>query len=121
MQVHVRRSVTGREDVISSENGDPSHLAKPFKPLVRKSKLVVVDLAGSERVHKSGITPTYDLFHWYTSHLYVYKTFKFISNCFSIFGMFCMCVPHTKGGLCFTFTWLLRNLICFDSMLFFVS
>lgn len=57
MQVHVRRSVTGREDIISSENGDPSHFAKPFKPLVRKSKLVVVDLAGSERVHKSGIYP----------------------------------------------------------------
>ncbi|KAM4104967.1 hypothetical protein ACJW30_06G198200 [Castanea mollissima] len=54
LMVHVRRSVMGREDIISSENGDPSHLAKPFKPLVRKSKLVVVDLAGSERVHKSG-------------------------------------------------------------------
>lgn len=47
----------GREDIISSENGDPPHLAKPFKPLVRKSKLVVVDLAGSERIHKSGLYP----------------------------------------------------------------
>ncbi|KAE7997035.1 hypothetical protein FH972_001705 [Carpinus fangiana] len=54
LMVHVKRSVMGREDIISSENGDPPHLAKPFKPLVRKSKLVVVDLAGSERVHKSG-------------------------------------------------------------------
>lgn len=58
LQVHVKRSVMGREDIISSENGDPPpHLAKPFKPLVRKSKLVVVDLAGSERIHKSGLYP----------------------------------------------------------------
>lgn len=54
LMVHVKRSVMGREDTISSENDEPSHLAKPFKPLVRKSKLVVVDLAGSERIHKSG-------------------------------------------------------------------
>ncbi|XP_059458667.1 kinesin-like protein KIN-UB isoform X2 [Corylus avellana] len=54
LMVHVKRSVMGREDIISSENGDPPHLAKPFKSLVRKSKLVVVDLAGSERIHKSG-------------------------------------------------------------------
>ncbi|KAF5466944.1 hypothetical protein F2P56_016822 [Juglans regia] len=54
LMVHVRRSVIGREEIISSENGDSSHLVKPFKPLVRKSKLVVVDLAGSERIHKSG-------------------------------------------------------------------
>ncbi|KAB2634438.1 armadillo repeat-containing kinesin-like protein 2 [Pyrus ussuriensis x Pyrus communis] len=39
---------------VASENGDPTHLTKPFKPLVRKSKLVVVDLAGSERIQKSG-------------------------------------------------------------------
>ena len=43
------------EDVVSTENNDASHLTKPSKPLVRKSKLVVVDLAGSERIHKSGI------------------------------------------------------------------
>uniref|UniRef100_A0A2N9JAP7 Kinesin-like protein n=1 Tax=Fagus sylvatica TaxID=28930 RepID=A0A2N9JAP7_FAGSY len=54
LMVHVKRSVMGREDIISSENGDPSHLTKPFKPLLRKSKLIVVDLAGSERIHKSG-------------------------------------------------------------------
>lgn len=55
VQVQVKRSVLGREDDVSSENGDPSHLTKPFKPLVRKSKLVVVDLAGSERIQKSGV------------------------------------------------------------------
>ncbi|VVA25016.1 PREDICTED: armadillo [Prunus dulcis] len=54
LMVQVKRSVLGREDDVSSENGDPSHLTKPFKPLVRKSKLVVVDLAGSERIQKSG-------------------------------------------------------------------
>ena len=47
----------GREDNLSGENGESSHLTKPFKPLVRKSKLVVVDLAGSERIQKSGICP----------------------------------------------------------------
>ena len=59
MQVHVKRSVTGRHDrevALSSENGNVSHLIKPLKPtIVRKSKLVVVDLAGSERIDKSGI------------------------------------------------------------------
>ncbi|KAF5453362.1 hypothetical protein F2P56_028267 [Juglans regia] len=54
LMVHVKRSFMDGEDIISSENGDISHLAKPLKPLVRKSKLVVVDLAGSERIHKSG-------------------------------------------------------------------
>lgn len=54
LQVHVRRSVAG-EDALSSENGNMSHLVKPTRPLVRKSKLVVVDLAGSERIHKSGV------------------------------------------------------------------
>lgn len=54
LMVHVRRSVMGREDNLSGENGESSHLTKPFKPLVRKSKLVVVDLAGSERIQKSG-------------------------------------------------------------------
>ncbi|KAJ1426772.1 P-loop containing nucleoside triphosphate hydrolase [Sesbania bispinosa] len=52
--VHIKRSVMECEDIVSSQNGDASHLTKPSKPLVRKSKLVVVDLAGSERVHKSG-------------------------------------------------------------------
>ncbi|KAK7340121.1 hypothetical protein VNO77_20815 [Canavalia gladiata] len=54
LMVHIRRSVMESEDIVSSHNGDTSHLTKPSKPLVRKSKLVVVDLAGSERVHKSG-------------------------------------------------------------------
>ncbi|KAK7256645.1 hypothetical protein RIF29_30099 [Crotalaria pallida] len=54
LMVHIRRSVMESEDIVSSENGDASHLIKPPKPLVRKSKLVVVDLAGSERIHKSG-------------------------------------------------------------------
>lgn len=57
VQVHVKRSVVGKEDNLSGESGEPSHLTKPLKPLVRKSKLVVVDLAGSERVHKSGLYP----------------------------------------------------------------
>lgn len=55
IQVHIKRSVAESEDIVSSQNGDASHLIKPSKPLVRKSKLVVVDLAGSERVHKSGV------------------------------------------------------------------
>ncbi|KAJ1414877.1 P-loop containing nucleoside triphosphate hydrolase [Sesbania bispinosa] len=54
LMVHIKRSVMECEDIVSSQNGDASHLTKPSKPLVRKSKLVVVDLAGSERVHKSG-------------------------------------------------------------------
>lgn len=55
LQVHVERSVKGRDSAISSENGSTSHTAKAFKPpVVRKSKLVVVDLAGSERIDKSG-------------------------------------------------------------------
>ncbi|EXB52669.1 Armadillo repeat-containing kinesin-like protein 2 [Morus notabilis] len=54
LMVHVKRSVMGREDSLSGENGESSHLTKPFKPLLRKSKLVVVDLAGSERIQKSG-------------------------------------------------------------------
>ncbi|OIW07645.1 hypothetical protein TanjilG_17660 [Lupinus angustifolius] len=54
LMVYIRRSVMESEDIVSSENGDGSHLTKHPKPLVRKSKLVVVDLAGSERIHKSG-------------------------------------------------------------------
>ncbi|KAK7294947.1 hypothetical protein RJT34_17847 [Clitoria ternatea] len=54
LMVYIKRSVMESEDIASSQNGDASHLTKPSKPLVRKSKLVVVDLAGSERVHKSG-------------------------------------------------------------------
>ncbi|XP_027352120.1 kinesin-like protein KIN-UB [Abrus precatorius] len=54
LMVHIKRSVMESEDIVSNQNGDASHLTKPSKPLVRKSKLVVVDLAGSERVHKSG-------------------------------------------------------------------
>lgn len=55
VQVHVRKSVVGSEDHLSGENGETSHLMKPYKPMLRKSKLVVVDLAGSERIHKSGV------------------------------------------------------------------
>ncbi|KAJ9188432.1 hypothetical protein P3X46_003791 [Hevea brasiliensis] len=54
LMVHVKRSVGGGEDAFSSEVDNSSHLVKPVKPLVRKSKLVLIDLAGSERVHKSG-------------------------------------------------------------------
>ncbi|KAK8466370.1 hypothetical protein PHAVU_008G075500 [Phaseolus vulgaris] len=54
LMVHIKRSVLESEDIVSSQNDEASHLTKPSKPLVRKSKLVVVDLAGSERVHKSG-------------------------------------------------------------------
>ncbi|XP_054780246.1 kinesin-like protein KIN-UB [Prosopis cineraria] len=54
LMVHVKRSVLESEDISSNENNDSSHLTKPSKPLVRKSKLVVVDLAGSERIQKSG-------------------------------------------------------------------
>ncbi|KAK9266125.1 hypothetical protein L1049_010772 [Liquidambar formosana] len=54
LMVQVKRSVMGREAAFSGENDNHSHLDKPFKPYVRKGKLVVVDLAGSERVHKSG-------------------------------------------------------------------
>ncbi|KAG6597191.1 kinesin-like protein KIN-UB [Cucurbita moschata] len=53
LMVHVKRSVV-REEVLSNEEGEPSELGRPFRPLIRKSKLVVVDLAGSERIHKSG-------------------------------------------------------------------
>ncbi|KAH9788258.1 kinesin-like protein KIN-UB [Citrus sinensis] len=48
LMIHVKRSVVGREEDLSSEINHASHLIKPSKPLVRKSKLVVVDLAGSE-------------------------------------------------------------------------
>lgn len=52
-QVHIKRSVKGRNSSISSENG--SMTLKTLKPpIVRKSKLVIVDLAGSERIDKSG-------------------------------------------------------------------
>ncbi|KAJ8766123.1 hypothetical protein K2173_021640 [Erythroxylum novogranatense] len=55
LMVHVKRSVKGRDSVLSSENGNDSRLVKALKPtLVRKGKLVVVDLAGSERIDKSG-------------------------------------------------------------------
>ncbi|XP_015950705.1 kinesin-like protein KIN-UB [Arachis duranensis] len=54
LTVHVRRSVVESADNVLTENFDASHLTKPSKPLIRKSKLVVIDLAGSERIHKSG-------------------------------------------------------------------
>lgn len=55
LQVHIKKSIKGKDSVLSSENGTVSHTAKSLKPpLVRKGKLVFVDLAGSERVDKSG-------------------------------------------------------------------
>ncbi|KAJ8749028.1 hypothetical protein K2173_013472 [Erythroxylum novogranatense] len=54
LMIHVKRSVSGQEDVVSSGIENSSHLVKPLRPLVRRSKLVLVDLAGSERIHKSG-------------------------------------------------------------------
>ncbi|XVF79908.1 hypothetical protein PTKIN_Ptkin15bG0028400 [Pterospermum kingtungense] len=54
LMIYIKKSVLGEEDAIPSETDKSSHLAKPPKPLVRKSKLVLVDLAGSERIHKSG-------------------------------------------------------------------
>ncbi|XP_050237860.1 kinesin-like protein KIN-UB isoform X2 [Mercurialis annua] len=54
LMVNVKRSVAGREDALPNEDDHSSHLVKPVRPLVRKSKLVLVDLAGSERVQKSG-------------------------------------------------------------------
>ena len=56
VQVQVKRSVV-REEVLLGEEGEPSELGRPFRPLIRKSKLVIVDLAGSERIHKSGMFP----------------------------------------------------------------
>lgn len=56
LQVHVKRSVKGRDPALLNENGNNSHMIKTLKPpLVRKGKLVVVDLAGSERIDKSGV------------------------------------------------------------------
>ncbi|CAK7355741.1 unnamed protein product [Dovyalis caffra] len=55
LMVQVKRSVKGRYSILSSENGNNSHMVKSLKPpIVRKAKLVVVDLAGSERIDKSG-------------------------------------------------------------------
>ncbi|KAE8055178.1 hypothetical protein FH972_012039 [Carpinus fangiana] len=54
LMVHVKRSVKGRQSVLSTDNGANSHLKMLKPPLVRKGKLVVVDLAGSERIDKSG-------------------------------------------------------------------
>ncbi|CAN1236580.1 Kinesin-like protein KIN-UB [Linum grandiflorum] len=54
LMVHVKRTVASQEDTLSIENDNSSHLVKPTRPLIRRSKLVLVDLAGSERVHKSG-------------------------------------------------------------------
>lgn len=68
MQIHVKRSVVGREEDFSSETNNGSHFVKPSKPLVRKSKLVIVDLAGSERIHKSGAY--YNLYLWVCNFLF---------------------------------------------------
>lgn len=58
LQVHVKKSVKGRDSALSSQNVNNSLTVKSLKPpVVRKSKLVVVDLAGSERIDKSGVHP----------------------------------------------------------------
>lgn len=79
VQVHVKRSVMGREDSLSGENGESSHLTKPFKPLLRKSKLVVVDLAGSERIQKSGI------YAQSCVHFFLHEIFTQMYTCFIYF------------------------------------
>lgn len=51
LQVHVKRSVKGKDSALPSENGSTSNVLKTLKPpIVRKGKLVVVDLAGSNRM-----------------------------------------------------------------------
>lgn len=71
LQVHVKRSVKGKDSALPSENGSTSNVLKTLKPpIVRKGKLVVVDLAGSERIDKSG------MFHK--------QCILFISFCFSL-------------------------------------
>lgn len=95
VQVHVKRSFMDGEDIISSENGDISHLAKPLKPLVRKSKLVVVDLAGSERIHKSGVCPTHDLSHSYSTWLFVFIIIGYWATQFGVAFH-----PWTQLGSC---------------------
>lgn len=55
LQVHIKKSIKGKDSVLPSENGTVSHTAKLLKPpIVRKGKLIFVDLAGSERIDKSG-------------------------------------------------------------------
>lgn len=56
LQVHVKRSVKGKNFSFPSENVNMTSIGKTLKPpIIRKSKLVIVDLAGSERIDKSGI------------------------------------------------------------------
>ncbi|XP_038688380.1 kinesin-like protein KIN-UA isoform X2 [Tripterygium wilfordii] len=55
LMVHLKRSVKGRDSILSTEISNSSHMVKTLKPpVVRRGKLVVVDLAGSERINKSG-------------------------------------------------------------------
>ena len=55
MQVHVKKSVLGREAAFPNENADPYDSVNNYKPpVIHTGKLVLVDLAGSERIHKSG-------------------------------------------------------------------
>lgn len=55
LMVHIKKSIKGKDSVLSCENGTVSHTTKLLKPpIVRKGKLVFVDLAGSERIDKSG-------------------------------------------------------------------
>ncbi|KAL2233989.1 kinesin-like protein KIN-UB isoform X1 [Sesamum indicum] len=55
LMVHVKRSVSGRDDEYPLETQNRSNLVGNLRPpMLRKGKLIVVDLAGSERIHKSG-------------------------------------------------------------------
>lgn len=52
LQVHVKRSVEGRDVAHSGENGNNSHMVKTLKPpIVRKAKLVVVDRSTSKNAN----------------------------------------------------------------------
>lgn len=56
LQVHVKRSVKGRDPTLLNDTSNNAHMIKTLKPhIIRKGKLVVVDLAGSERIDKSGV------------------------------------------------------------------
>lgn len=83
VQVNVRRCVEDRDNDVSSENGESSHTVRSFKPLVRKSKLVVVDLAGSERIHKSGANLNFQL--CFVRQLCLHVIFVFFLSFFSLF------------------------------------
>ncbi|KAL0464669.1 UNVERIFIED_CONTAM: Kinesin-like protein KIN-UB [Sesamum latifolium] len=59
VEVHIKRSVSGRDDEYPLETQNRSNLVGNLRPpMLRKGKLIVVDLAGSERIHKSGTSRT---------------------------------------------------------------